>query len=335
MFKFTFHAVCVIATVLLCAFWAYKYSLNEDTSLVEYRMFYETPDDPYPIASMCFRNYFFEEKLLQLNINESSYLKYLNGDLAIEQFSNVDYDNLTRNIENYIVKTYTAWTNGTEVIHEINGTDKLTYQTTYSGFIWDGLFVKCFAIEMPDNNDFHIFGLLIHNGIFPNGFRPANYDFSILMHYPNQFLRSMDTFKYNWKRRDDKKARMYEMVFTIRDVEVHKYRNKYDMPCNEDWGNHDSVLLEEHLMAVGCRTPYQKSKNELPICDCMSQMKAAQFNLSPNKVTDYLPPCVALEKLTYSFEEADLRNTVWDTEEYFWLTFRFFNPRYKMIVQHR
>ena len=286
VFKSGFCVICTVATIALCTFWIYKYSLNEDITHVEYHMFYETPSDPYPIASLCFRNYFYKERFSQLKINASSYVNYLSGNHIMAEYSNIDYDNLTMKIGQYIVKHYHVWKNGSRSVHTIDEPQKLTYQTSYSGFIWSDTFYKCFAVEMPRNNEFQVFSLLVQNGIFPNGFRPANYDFIVLIHYPNQLLRSMDTIRYTWIPRDKKKEQSYEMIFTINSMDVQEYRYKHNRPCNMDWQIHDNVLLGEHLTAVGCRTPYQTSKKEFPICDSKSKMKAAQFDLSPNKVTD-------------------------------------------------
>ena len=42
---FIFHGACIVATCSVIVYWMYMFELNEDTSLVEYKHYYEGKDD--------------------------------------------------------------------------------------------------------------------------------------------------------------------------------------------------------------------------------------------------------------------------------------------------
>ena len=50
----------------------------------------------YPELTICFRNPFVNEKLLEWSINNKTYLGYLKGDIALDETNNnIDYSQVT------------------------------------------------------------------------------------------------------------------------------------------------------------------------------------------------------------------------------------------------
>ena len=132
----------------MCSYCTWKYSLNEDVSQVQYISFYETADDIYPHASLCFQDPFARDKLLRYQINESAYLRYLKGEHIIEEYSKINYNDVTIDFSEYVVLREFLWRNGSWTQQAINQFRNVSYDISYSGNIM-GSFVKCFAIKMP------------------------------------------------------------------------------------------------------------------------------------------------------------------------------------------
>ena len=102
---FIFHGACIVATCSVTVYWMYTFALNEDTSLVEYKHYYEGKDDIFPALSLCFRNPFSIRKLdIALDgLNHTSYFKFLNGEDSNPEMSAIDYDSITMNISSNII----------------------------------------------------------------------------------------------------------------------------------------------------------------------------------------------------------------------------------------
>ena len=292
MFQLGFTAICIAAAFIMCSYCIYNYHLNEDVAQIEYRTFQETAEDIYPQASLCFRDHLSTEKLLKYQINESAYLRHVKGEHIIEEFSNISYNDVTIDLAEYVAERWFLWRNGSWNIQAISEFGSGTYDISYIGNVI-GIFVKCFAIQVPNDKSIIASDLKIQNRIFPNNRRPRNYGFSIFFHYPKQFLTSLQTIRYGWDSQEGNNGEDYIMRFFVDEVQVQKHRNKPNSRCNEDWKNYDSNLLENHLMHVGCRTPYQKSENALPICNSESKMKEAKFEPGAAILNNYFPPCIA------------------------------------------
>ena len=82
------------------------FSLNEDTSLVQYKRYYEDKEDVYPALSLCFRNPFSDQKLGQASadLNRTAYYQFLNGDYMTPKIKTIDYESITQNMSASIIR---------------------------------------------------------------------------------------------------------------------------------------------------------------------------------------------------------------------------------------
>ena len=113
-FNVFFKVVCILISILLTIYWTYKYSKNEDTSLVGYTHYLESKSDQYPVLSFCFKNPFLKGKLENHGINETLYLEFLKGKYFSLAYMDIDYNDITINLNDYFVAYYVHWVNGTE-----------------------------------------------------------------------------------------------------------------------------------------------------------------------------------------------------------------------------
>ena len=219
-----FHGLCWVATTSVVAYWIYIFSLNDDLCVVDYKKYYEEKTDHYPVLSLCFENPFSSDKLRMVSpgINETTYLKFLRGEYFSQEMLDVDYENVTMDISEYIIKYFVWWRNGTiEVVPSQN--NKKLFESTFSGFLLDNFF-KCYGMKIPPNKEIQQFGVLMKNEIFPNGIRPHSLSFFTLLHFPNQLLRSVRSIHFMCPKILSNNT--YETVFKINKMEMIRRRNK-------------------------------------------------------------------------------------------------------------
>ena len=199
---YSFRAVLICLTLAMITFWAYKFSLNNDLCLVDYKSYGEDTDDVYPMLSVCLNNPFLIQNLHEYGseINETSYLDHLRGEIFSEKLMAIDYDNVTSDLNKYVqpyyeYKYYIQRTNGSVEYYPIDDKNKHLFRVTYGGF-WFTYFYKCFAHEIPHDKSIQGVSIHLRNEIFPPGIKRNGYEFFTLLHYPNQVLLSVHTIKY-------------------------------------------------------------------------------------------------------------------------------------------
>ena len=111
IFENTFRLFCFFTTTAIVIFWIYKFCLNEDLSVVEYKQYdmknaNDVSKSPYPSQTMCFKNPFITSKQTHLNASEKHRVDgYLRG-WEHTDVSNIDYNNLALNITDYVKQYY-------------------------------------------------------------------------------------------------------------------------------------------------------------------------------------------------------------------------------------
>ena len=107
--RLVFTVLCMVVFSFMMGYWFYKYGVEDrDIGVVDYIRLEELDEDfKVPIASICLRNPFLDQKLNDINenINSTTYLKYLEGDLFEEHYNGIDYDNVTTDLNDYFLVT--------------------------------------------------------------------------------------------------------------------------------------------------------------------------------------------------------------------------------------
>ena len=166
-----FRVICVACTGSMIVFWIYKYSLNLDLCLVDFKAYFETEDDVYPLLSLCFREPFVIAKLKEYgpDVDSNSYLEYLKGQNFTLNSKNISYDKVTINLNNYTTGYYIQWTNGSYAYYP-NNDNKQLLDVSFNGF-WFDVFYKCFSIDMPLDKNTQGFAVKFRNDIFEPGIK--------------------------------------------------------------------------------------------------------------------------------------------------------------------
>ena len=329
-----FRVVCWIVTMVLISYWIFIYTLNQDVCLIDYKMYYEKPSDVYPVLSICLKESVTTAQFQKQNqdLTNKRYLKFLEGKYFSSRFTELDYNDIRLNLSDYVDNYYFEFRNGSGERYNYAEQPMEIFLPSFAGFRKKTLY-NCYDLQTPHDNQISQFAVRIRSGEFPSDFRSTNYTFFGLLHYPNQLLISYKTLRHGISRQEAENG--YAMRFYIRGVEILQRRNKHSRLCNENWQNYDNIVLQHHLDNVGCRAPYQGNQsNKVPLCSNIEQMTNAMMIFRSDGY-GVQPPCRSMEKIEYTYSEADLSDTKYVERGSFWLIFYILNPQFKEIVQAR
>ena len=221
-----FHIFCVLSALSLTCWCFHKYMQDKDVSLVNYKRFHSDRGSIYPSLTLCFNNPFLNDKLKTFGdgINTSTYYSFLEGLLWDKRMVDIDYDNVTVNLDDYLLGARIVLANGS--LYKWDSGSK----TYYVGMRTSSM--KCFTFDVPFVKDVGVEYLVvtIKNSIFPYGFRPMHHvfdpetgtgtGFQTILNYPHQIMRSQFTAKWIWDSLGENATQKWVgMRFKIKNIE--------------------------------------------------------------------------------------------------------------------
>lgn len=326
-FKVLFKMFCVVITINLVIWCAYKYSLDCDVTLVDFKKFHDDEKDIYPSVMLCFYNPFVNEKFENYGpeISSTTYKKFLQGENWSEKMTQVDYENVTIDINKYFLGYHVCYNSEEEDHRACNRLNKSTMKDGWKPpyVSLKTPYMKCFSVDVPFESKRSIIklGIKLKTDIFPLATRPPEImldsegdviaGFSVLFHYQKQLLRNINFLKSNWPTRTENSSKDYSMNFILQNIEINSQRNKWKDPCKEGAPDYDKHKYE-HLMKhkrVGCRPPYWTSENNMTLCSnsyAMSRLSRMLFRLR-TFISDHREnlPCRKLTMLQFDYSEMD------------------------------
>ena len=134
-----FQLLCNMLAFSLTCWCFHKYWQDKDVSHVNYRRFHDGDDSLYPSVTLCFNNPFLGERLREIGdgINITTYVEFLEGKRWDERMAGIDYDNVTVELEDYLVFSEITLINGSKSSHH------KYYVSMRSPPM------KCFSFDMP------------------------------------------------------------------------------------------------------------------------------------------------------------------------------------------
>ena len=146
MFRFLFVFICIVGVTGMIYYWVYKFLIDDrDIGVVDYEDIDESDMD-LPVVSICIDHPFLEKniEMRDSELNGSTYLKHLKGDIYEERFENFDYENLTLNLNDYLNKIKIDFRNGSAIyVYDLMA----GHDITFNGFYYEW-FLKCFGYPM-------------------------------------------------------------------------------------------------------------------------------------------------------------------------------------------
>ena len=99
-----FRIACLAFTIYIVYGWIHRYSLHKLSSVIDVKGFFETDKDVSPAFSICVTDPKLNEKIKTLSpeFNESSYIKFLQGNLYSEQLKQLNFDQVKFNWSEYL-----------------------------------------------------------------------------------------------------------------------------------------------------------------------------------------------------------------------------------------
>ena len=148
--KLFYNIICTFGFVIMTGYWFYKYEVQDRSiGIVDYLYLREIKDIELPVVSICFENPFLKQKFKKLNlmIDEWTYLEYLTGKTQVDEFANIDYQNVTLDISESFLAAEELWFNDTEYR---STSLEFEHINTFNGF-WYEYFYKCFSIKIKNS----------------------------------------------------------------------------------------------------------------------------------------------------------------------------------------
>ena len=305
-------------TTFMISYWIYKFQVkDEDVSLVEFKLLEDTEYNELPIVSMCIENPFLSDELKQINpnINESLYNAYLHGELVDKKLTDIDYNNVTINVFDHLLKWGVQWRNGSVTW---NITNTVNIHITFNGF-YEDVFWKCFGMKANDEyyRDVKYIEVYFKRHKLLEGSMRISHNFVLYKHYPNQLLLgSLDEGAWFFKNRTKGQPAFHELI--IGETQILEKRNKAKDPCMTDGKYYDDFVLKKHIKQNECQAPYHMVHKDVPVCTTKAQMTAYKYEFSKLK-GKYTPhPCRRVANIAW----------VTNIHEAYWV-----DDRYSLVVQ--
>ena len=129
-----FYGLCIFSTFGMTAWYTHLYLADEDTSLVDFVPFNEEKSSIYPSISLCFESPFSSAKFSNTNIpiNETSYKSVLRGEIWDEAMLDINYDEMTLDINDHLFEIRMQSTDFREYIYSHDGKSRKEWKPTYS-----------------------------------------------------------------------------------------------------------------------------------------------------------------------------------------------------------
>ena len=314
--KRIFYLVCGLVAAGMSTYWFNEYGLDKDSTTINYDQVKEVDFEARPVLSLCFnlknmvkihgsttkgnlyldfmKGTFFDLKSYKewleaveehkqvsnaIIYNKNVIKQLLNETFDRDFWDNINYDNATLHLADFIREYEVSWKNGSSTKHSGFSPNLVRYpEISYSGTILHTAdFIKCFQVQIG-HDEINTAKFTIEKEIFPQpvGFvanlqqmRPQSQGLFTFIHRPDQILLARNSLIHKWAKVAERDFQFsFDTWFTIESMEVLKRRHKKNKPCSRS-ENYDQIVIEDHIKKIGCRTPFQKVDFDMPICSTL------------------------------------------------------------------
>ena len=303
----TFHLVC-ITTVLVLAYYQFQvYMENKDQSAVGYKKFNDEEPDLYPAISVCMHSLhgaIFRDKdpFVEKLGGAKAYREILVGHQNItEDFENVDYSEVTKNLFDDFVEIFFTMTKQGDVVdtwdpsmREVYNDSEYKSQHPFFKSYQDPNFLCMTKRVKYVPNQILNFASLVFNA---TSFYNSNVEnLLVYMHHAGQLTRQfgkqiLQLTRSNFKKAMNSSSNYY--TIHINQVEILRKRHDAIIPCNRTLTDDDAMWRNKIIEKIGCIPDYwselysdseERSQDTSILNRCSS---AKDYELL---YTDFLPP---------------------------------------------
>ena len=153
------RCICFSAAIVLCAVCVIEYQMDEDLTEVSFKRFLEDDESIYPEITICISDAYLGDRLRTIGngINETTYEKFLKGELWDKRMLGIDYNNVTVHIEEFIKETC--------IRKQIVGKCK-PFKAAITPFV--NQVRKCATIHNPEQKSIMSLEVKLNLSLFPN-----------------------------------------------------------------------------------------------------------------------------------------------------------------------
>ena len=273
-----FTAFCIASTLVMVAYWMYKFELEDrDIGVVDYKSLQESDDTPFPVFSFCFNDILSRENLRNqdLSVDLDQYVAYLEGTFFNDTYAKMNYHDITINFDDFFLYGEAQWANESEYR---NDTLTFYHKEVFSGRYFGGFFSKCF--EVSSNIEYHRYVQdvnLSHNltKLFID-LQRENLEITVNVHLLGQFLLAPSE-PYVVSLHEDGLGKRQNIW--IEEIELLKSRNSHSRICTPQNGlvSYDDMVSQKHIIRNGCTPPYFKLSRNVPPCNTREEIKKAMY----------------------------------------------------------
>ena len=299
-FRACFCAICIVTVTFMVGYWFYKFQIEDrDIGVVDYQSFEQAKEVDFPIPYLCFLDPFVKNKNddIDTNINATTYIEYLKGEIFDISFQNISYPNVTLNLSNYFLSASQKSLNESEF-----KTSNLSFnhKEIFSGFFYNGYFSKCFSFENELKQNHHIHEIILRYNktkLFDDlgASEESELDIYYGIYYPDQFLLQLGS---PWKL--SKSIYDLYLVLWIDEIELLKRRSSWKKQCTKTEKPFDELVLLKHVETVGCRPPYFDVPTSFPICNTQEKIKEGVYDFKDVRNRYYPTACTRISKLSFN-----------------------------------
>ena len=309
--KVSFTAACVIVVAVMVSYWLYKFKVEDrDIGVVDYVPLKDAKEIKFPVVSICLENPFIDEKLKEKNssITSMAYRQYLEGKIYDKSYEQIDYPNVTIDLNQYLLAGNVWWRNETMVQIDL---DNFNLIETFSGFygtfntdafIKSYTFFKCYSMKFVVDGHRNVkkVGAIFNWTRLNSDWQSNQSVVHFIFHYPSQFF----------VLRDSKIQKSYlnhggKTEFNFKNIEILKQRKTRNRKCSKDVENYDDTVVDEVLHKTGCRPPYIQSHKFYPQCEVQEDIFRSKIDTLANERVGIPKPCERASEIRKNVKHSD------------------------------
>ena len=292
--KVLFTVACVIVVAFMVGYWFYKFKVEDrDIGVVDYVPLKDAKEIKFPLVSWCLKDPFIEEKLKAKNssITSTAYRQYLEGKIHDKSYEQIDYPNVTIDLNQYLLAGNVWFKNGTERNITL---DNINFIETFSGFHMNDFF-KCYTMKfvVDEQRNLKKVGALLNRTRLISDWQGKSPVALYVVHYPGQFflLKQIEIIHIIHLR--------WYGVTQLRmiKVEILKQRNSRNRKCSYDVGNYDDTIVDKILQKTGCRPPYLYSHKSYPQCEIQKDIRESRIDTLAREQIEIPTACERLSEV--------------------------------------
>lgn len=286
---YAFKCLCFSVAFGMAGYWIFKYSKNDDTTLIEYKPVVDSDSVALPAFSIC----------LMANKKDADLNRYYENLTSVPALLDIieHLDNITVYLRN---ETSGSASDDVIICKNPRKCLHVTFENNYIGYL-SNYFTICFELKVKAKYSKFVYALVLKfKVVFEDLLNRIEMAF-IQFHYPGQLFLDYRADHFLWKNRNDSTK---FIAFKIDSIEILRRRTKANELCLKETTRYDFLKEKKLIENVGCKAPFHKFDNDIPICNDHGKLnKLTMLNLFHEH---FLLPCEEMSHISFKSLEHNI-----------------------------